>query len=96
MHGFWWKPQDALLAPYVGRFFDEVRDVFNERDKEYATRWFGVLYPGHIPSGEVAERSAALLAELGGADLLLRRNLREALDELRRARACQAFAAQAG
>ena len=96
MHGFWWKPQDALLAPYVGRFFDEVRDVFNERDKEYATRWFGALYPGHIPSGEVAERSAALLAELGGADLLLRRNLREALDELRRARACQAFAAQAG
>jgi len=95
MHGFWWKPQEALLAPYVGRFFDEVRDVFNERDKEYATRWFGALYPGHIPTDEVVERSAALLDELGEADQVLRRSLREALDELHRARACQAFAAQA-
>ncbi len=93
MHGFWWKPQDALLQPYVGRFFEEVRGVFAERDKEYATRWFGALYPGHVAIDEVVNRSANLLEQLGDGDLLLARNLREALDELRRARACQAFAA---
>ena len=93
MHGFWWKPQDALLQPYVGRFFEEVRGVFTERDKEYATRWFGALYPGHVAIDEVVDRSASLLEQLGDGDLLLARNLREALDELRRARACQAFAA---
>ena len=89
MHGFWWRPQDDLLAPYVGRFFDEVRGVFAERDKEYATRWFGALYPGHLPSEEVVERSDALLSELGSDDQVLARSLRESLDEVRRARACQ-------
>ena len=93
MHGFWWKPQDALLASYVGRFFDEVRGVFGERDKEYATRWFGALYPGHLATAEVVERSEALLGELGEEEQVLARGLRESVDELRRARACQAFAA---
>ena len=97
MHGFWWRPQDDLLSPYVGRFFDEVREVFAERDKEYATRWFGALYPGHLPTEEVVERSDALLSELGPDDQVLARSLRESLDEVRRARACQNLpAAQSG
>lgn len=95
MHGFWWKPQEELLSPYVSCFFDDVRGVFSERDKEYATRWFGALYPGHLPTDEVVNRSLALLTELSEVDQVLARNLREALDEVQRARACQAFAAGA-
>ena len=92
MHGFWWKPQEALLAPYINRFFDEVRDVFAERDKEFATRFFGALYPGHIVTDDLMQRSRALLDSLGADDVLLGRPLREALDELERARACRGFA----
>ena len=95
MRGFWWKPQEALLAPYIDRFFDEVRDVFAERDKEFAVRFFGALYPGHIVTDDMVQRSEALLEALGPEDVLLGRPLRESLDELKRARACRG-AAQAG
>ena len=95
MRGFWWKPQEALLEPYIDRFFSEVRDVFAERDKEFATRFFGALYPGHIVTDDLVQRSEALLNSLGADDVLLGRPLREALDELKRARACRGFA-QAG
>ena len=92
MRGFWWKPQDTLLAPYVDRFFSEIRDVFAERDKEFATRFFGALYPGHIVTDDLVQRSQALLDSLDADDVLLGRPLREALDELKRARACRGFA----
>ena len=66
MHGFWWKPQAELLDGYTVRFFDEVRSVFDKRDKEYASRFFGAMYPGQMaPSDHVIARSEALLGELG-------------------------------
>ena len=50
----------------LDRFFDEVRSVFDKRDKEYASRFFGAMYPGQMaPSDQVIERSQALLEELG-------------------------------
>ena len=94
MHGFWWKPQAGLLAGYTDRFFSEIRGVFDKKDKEYASRFFGALYPGQLePSDEVIERSEALLEELGDELVVLSRPLREALDETKRARDCRAFAA---
>ncbi len=94
MHGFWWKPQADLLAPYVDRYFDEIRGVFDAKDKEYASRFFGALYPGQMePSDYVIVRSESLLAELGDDQVVLARQLREAVDEAKRARACRQFAA---
>ncbi len=93
MHGFWWKPQAELLAPYVNRFFDEIQTVFNRKDKEYASRFFGALYPGQMePSDQIIERSQALLDELDAEQTVLARQLREAVDEATRARACRVFA----
>ena len=94
MHGFWWRPQAELLEAYTDRFFNEIRAVFDERDKEYASRYFSALYPAQMsPSDEVINRSETLLAEVGDDLVILTRPLREALDEARRARACQDFAA---
>ena len=98
MHGFWWKPQADLLESYTDRFFDEIRGIFERKDKEYASRLFGALYPGQMAASDhVTQRSQALLEELGDDLVVLARPLREALDETKRASACQAFAAsQAG
>ena len=94
MHGFWWKPQADLLDTYTDRFFDEIRGIFERKDKEYASRLFAALYPGQMaPSEHVIQRSQSLLDELGDDLVVLARPLREALDETRRASACQAFAA---
>ena len=94
MHGFWWRPQAELLAPYIDRFFDEIEGVFTKKDKEYASRFFGALYPAQVdPSDQVIERSEAILGRLGADQPVLARQLREAVDEAKRARACQKFAA---
>ena len=93
MHGFWWKPQAELLAPYIDRFFDEIEDVFEKKDKEYASRFFGALYPGQMePSDQIIDRSEGILQGLGPEQPVLARQLREAVDEAKRARACREFA----
>ena len=85
--------QHPLLDAYVERFFDEVRGVFRTRDKDFATDFFGALYPHHLPTQDIVRRSEALDAALGEDEWMLRRSLRDALDELQRAQACRAYAA---
>lgn len=93
MHGFWWKPQAELLASYVDRFFDEIVSLYAARDKEYASRYFGAMNPARMePSPHVIERSQSLLDSLGEDHMVLARQLRESIDEARRAQACRAYA----
>ncbi len=93
MQGFWWQHQQNLLAGYVTRFFAEVRSIFHSRDKDFATTYFSALYPGHLPTEDVIGRTNAVLDSLNNDERLLRRNLREALDEIERAKACREYAA---
>ena len=63
------------------------------KTKDFATTYFASLYPHHLPTDKTVDRTESLIAALSDEDLMLKRSLREALDELRRARACRAFAA---
>ncbi len=92
MHGFFFWHQRELTAPYADRFFDEVGDIFRFKTKDFATTYFASLYPHHLPTNKTTERTESLIESLSDEDLMLKRSLREALDELRRARACRAFA----
>ena len=93
MGGFWWTHQQDLLREYVTRFFAEVRHVFETRDKDFSTTYFSALYPGHLPTEDTISRTSAVLESLTDEEVLLRRSLREALDEAERAKACREFAA---
>ncbi len=92
MQGFFWTHQLPLVGEYIERFFDDIRGVVAARDKDYATTYFRSLYPSFQPGDEVIERSQALIAQLDDDDILLRRYLREALDEVQRSKACRTFA----
>ncbi|MGH2610706.1 MAG: ERAP1-like C-terminal domain-containing protein, partial [Tepidiformaceae bacterium] len=72
MSGFNWHSQRELLAPYVDRFFERVKGVFKERDKEFATGYFGALYPSYRVERDMLARSEALLGEVGDDVLLTR------------------------
>lgn len=92
MAGFnWWRQRD-LLAPYVDRFFGEVRGIFDSRDKEFASAFFNALFPSYRPEPGILQRSEGLLADLGGQNPVLERKLREANDELERTIKCHEFA----
>jgi aminopeptidase N len=92
MSGFHWWTQRDLLDPYVERFFEQLPEVFEQRDHEFARTYFGALFPGHRVERAVLERGERLLAEVGDRLPLLTRTLREANDDLERAIKCRAFA----
>ena len=92
MGGFNWWRQRELLTPYVDRFFENVVGVFERPNKEFATSYFGALFPSYRAERGVLERSQQLLSELNGRMPMLERKLREANDDLERAIKCQEFA----
>ena len=89
----WWLEEEVLQRQYVTRFFSEIRAIFEGRDKDFAVNYFRQLYPSHIPTEDTISRTRAVLEALNPDEVLLRRNLREALDEAERAEACRTFAA---
>ena len=93
MSGFNWTHQAELLAPYVDAFFAEVPGVFAERDREFATVFYGGLFPGWRVERDTLERARALLAATPEEQAVLRRMLRESIDDLERAIACREYAA---
>ena len=92
MGGFHWWAQRDLLAPYVDRYFDSLVGVFEREENEYATAFFGGLWPGYIVERPILERARALLAGLGDRLPVLQRSLRESIDDLERAIRCREFA----
>ncbi|MEX2546487.1 MAG: aminopeptidase N [Chloroflexota bacterium] len=92
MLGFLWPQQQELLEPFVDRFFDRVRDVFETRDHPFARSYLLALYPAHLADPGVLERSQRLLATLDGTLPTLSRQLVEVADELDRQIKVRAFA----
>lgn len=92
MEGFNWAHQRALLAPYVGRFFEQVPAIFQRDDHQFAQDYFGLLFPRYRVEQDTLDRAERLLADCGADSPVLARMIREANDELGRALKCRAFA----
>ncbi len=95
MEGFNWASQADLLERYEARFFERVREVFTNQDHSFATAYLAQLFPDVVPDAQYLERGQRLLAELEPDEVLLRRGLREKLDDLERALRARAVAAAA-
>jgi len=76
--------QDDLVRPWVGPYFDQLRQVWDERPREEAISLISGLFPSTLVDGEVV---AAVDAALAGDDLAgpLRRILIEGKDGIERA-----------
>ncbi|MDP6607146.1 MAG: aminopeptidase N [Dehalococcoidia bacterium] len=91
MSGFHWWAQRDLLQPFVEPFFDQLPRIFEEHDNEFASTFFGALYPSYRAEQDTLDRASRVLAASGDALPMLARTLREANDELARAIACRAL-----
>tara|TARA_B100001123_G_scaffold147063_2_gene170445 strand:+ start:2084 stop:4630 length:2547 start_codon:yes stop_codon:yes gene_type:complete len=92
MSGFNWTHQEELLNPYIEAFFEQVPEVFTERDREFATVFYGGLFPGYRVEKDTLERAQSLLDATSEEQAVLQRMLRESIDDLGRAISCRAFA----
>jgi len=89
--GFRWFHQREMLEKYKQLFFDNIKDVYKDRTKEFSRSFFYNLFP-HCPEDpEVFEKTEALLASLDEKDAILRRIVKEQLDDLNRAKKCRAL-----
>ena len=93
MSGFHWWVQSDLLEPYVDRYFKQLPTIFDTRDNEFAQRYFSNLFPGYRVEQSTLDQAQAVLDAHGERIPTLRRQLREAIDDLERAIRCREFAA---
>ena len=84
MLGFFWAHQEDVLAPYVGKFFGRVREIFEDRDHPFARAYIQSLYPAYRADPQVLDESRKLIAQLNGSLPTLSRQLAEHADELDR------------
>ncbi len=92
MQGFFWPQQAEFVEPYVPRFFEEVRRVFETKDHSFARSYMLSMFPAYRADPAVLARSRAVLASLDGSLPTLSRQLAEATDELERSIRVRAFA----
>ena len=92
MSGFNWTHQADLLHGYVDEFFAEAPGVFANRDREFATVFYGGLFPSYRVERDTVERAQALLDATPDEHAVLKRMLRESIDEIGRAIACREYA----
>jgi aminopeptidase N len=94
MLGFFWADQETICAPYVDRFFENLRGIFENRDHPFARAYMLSLFPAYRADPIVLERSRRMLSELDGQLPTLTRQLAEHADELDRQIRVRAFAEQ--
>jgi len=91
MAGFRWWHQRDLLKPFDDKFFEEVRSIFKDQNKEYSGAFFAIMFPFYPENEELIKRTSALLESLTPEEKVLKRKLREELDDLARCRKTREF-----
>lgn len=87
--GFWQPEQTELTAPYVERFFDEIRDVAAMRGDVVLDVLIRFLYPRFAATPVTLGWAEALLAR-DDVTVSLRRRIIDSTDDLRRVVAARA------
>ncbi|WP_261559309.1 aminopeptidase N [Frankia tisae] len=82
--GFWQPEQGDLTAAYVPRYFEQMPAMTARRTPHAARQIATFAYPQYAVSAGTLRDADALL-DRGGLDLVLRRVIVDATDELRRA-----------
>jgi aminopeptidase N len=95
MSGFLQHDQDALLQPYVSRYFESVERVWAERTNEVAINIVTSMYPSVLVSQETVDATDAYLKS-GNAVPAIRRLLVEGRDGVARALRARAVDVAAG
>jgi aminopeptidase N len=93
--GFWHPDQATLTAPYVSRYFDEIAATASWRPGQMLAAVTSAAYPGFAVEPATL---AAARRRLAGEDLhpVVRREIADATDDLRRALAARAAAGRPG
>ncbi len=89
--GFWRRSQRDVVEPFVPRFFEGLPALFDDWEQEAAKNYYATFFPGYrIEESTLDFIEGALSDDSIGP--MLRRQLTESADDVRRALACRALA----
>jgi len=91
MSGFYHRCQRNMLKPYTDLYFQEIKNIFATKEREYAQQFAYSLFPDHPDDDHVFKKSEELLASLTDKDKILRDITLKNLDDLNRAKSVRAF-----
>ncbi|PJZ69266.1 aminopeptidase N [Leptospira perolatii] len=84
MRGFQWDHQKELLSSYVDRFFSEVVQVYKSRDPHFSSAFGHLLFPMFQPNEKLLQKTESFLKEQEKLPGLLKKDLMQQRDELKR------------
>ena len=90
--GFWWRGQREIIEPFVPRFFEGLSGLFDDWEQEAAKNYYDCFFPGYRIAGSTSDYIDGVLSD-NSIGPMLRRQLTESADDIRRALACRTLAA---
>jgi len=88
MSGFIWEHQKDLLEPYIRLYFDNIREVYKSRQREFAQSFLFSLFPDFPDDPRILQFTETLLNSLDEDETILKRGLKEQIDDLKRSKKC--------
>jgi len=87
MGGFFIWHQKDLANHFIHKFFDESKNVFKKREKEFTKNYFNILFPQYHEDEEILVLLHDLLSK-SEEDAVLKRCVLEAIDDFKRSQKC--------
>jgi len=88
MSGFVWQHQKELIEPYIPLYFENIREIYKTRQREFAQSYLGNLFPDYAEDPRILTYTENLLKSLQEDETILIRGVKEHIDDLKRSIKC--------
>ncbi len=84
MSGFFWNNQTELLSQFIKPFFDNLANIYKEKDMHYSSAFGSVLFPSIFDPQVILEKTELFLEQNKDLPKLCKKGLIENCDHLKR------------
>ena len=81
---FFWKNQDELLTPFINPFFENLADIYKNKDMHYSSAFGNVLFPSIFNPKMILNKTESFLEVNEDLPKLCKKGLIENCDHLKR------------
>ena len=84
MEGFFWHSQKNILEPYVDKFFNNLKNIYETKDMHYSSYYTNFLFPMSMDVEKTLKQTEYFISENNDLPKLCQKSLKEMCDHLRR------------
>ena len=84
MSGFFWENQDELLTSFIDLFFENLADIYKNKDMHYSSAFGNVLFPAIFNPKMILNKTESFLEVNEDLPKLCKKGLIENCDHLKR------------